>query len=44
LLVTLRKHRELCAREAIDAVVAEVRKFSPSEQRDDITMIVAKAH
>jgi serine phosphatase RsbU (regulator of sigma subunit)/catechol 2,3-dioxygenase-like lactoylglutathione lyase family enzyme len=42
LLVTLRKHRDLCAREAIDAVVTEVGKFSPSEQRDDITMIVAK--
>jgi serine phosphatase RsbU (regulator of sigma subunit)/catechol 2,3-dioxygenase-like lactoylglutathione lyase family enzyme len=42
LLVTLRKHRDLCAREAIDAVVGEVGKFSPSEQRDDITMIVAK--
>jgi serine phosphatase RsbU (regulator of sigma subunit) len=43
LLLTLRKHRDLCAREAIDAVVAEVGKFSPSEQRDDITMIVAKS-
>jgi serine phosphatase RsbU (regulator of sigma subunit) len=42
LLVTLRKHRDLCAHEAINAVVAEVGKFSPSEQRDDITMIVAK--
>jgi len=42
LLVTLRKHRGLGAREAIDAVVGEVGKFSPSEQRDDITMIVAK--
>jgi serine phosphatase RsbU (regulator of sigma subunit)/catechol 2,3-dioxygenase-like lactoylglutathione lyase family enzyme len=42
LLGTLRKHRDLCAREAIDAVVGEVGKFSPSEQRDDITMIVAK--
>jgi serine phosphatase RsbU (regulator of sigma subunit) len=42
LLATLRKHRDLCAREAIDAVVGEVGRFSPSEQRDDITMIVAK--
>jgi serine phosphatase RsbU (regulator of sigma subunit)/catechol 2,3-dioxygenase-like lactoylglutathione lyase family enzyme len=42
LLATLRTHRDLCAREAIDAVVGEVGKFSPSEQRDDITMIVAK--
>src|ERR1700753_2085916 len=42
LLVTLRKHRDLCAHEAINAVVSEVGKFSPSEQRDDITMIVAK--
>jgi serine phosphatase RsbU (regulator of sigma subunit)/catechol 2,3-dioxygenase-like lactoylglutathione lyase family enzyme len=42
LLVTLRKHRDLQARQAIDAVVGEVGRFSPSEQRDDITMIVAK--
>ena len=42
LLVTLRGQRGVCAREAIDAVVAEVGRFSPSEQRDDITMIVAK--
>jgi serine phosphatase RsbU (regulator of sigma subunit)/catechol 2,3-dioxygenase-like lactoylglutathione lyase family enzyme len=42
LLVSLRKHRDLGAHEAIDAVVSEVGKFSPSEQRDDITMIVAK--
>src|SRR5579871_5285513 len=42
LLVALRRNRELGACEAIEAVVAEVGKFSPSEQRDDITMIVAK--
>src|SRR6202012_323811 len=42
LLVTLRKNRDLGACEAIEAVVREVGKFSPSEQRDDITMIVAK--
>ena len=42
LLATLRKNRALGACEAIDAVVSEVGKFSPSEQRDDITMIVAK--
>jgi serine phosphatase RsbU (regulator of sigma subunit)/catechol 2,3-dioxygenase-like lactoylglutathione lyase family enzyme len=42
LLVTLRKNRNLGACESIEAVVREVGKFSPSEQRDDITMIVAK--
>jgi serine phosphatase RsbU (regulator of sigma subunit)/catechol 2,3-dioxygenase-like lactoylglutathione lyase family enzyme len=42
LLVTLRKNRNLGACESIEAVVREVAKFSPSEQRDDITMIVAK--
>jgi serine phosphatase RsbU (regulator of sigma subunit)/catechol 2,3-dioxygenase-like lactoylglutathione lyase family enzyme len=42
LLVALRKNRELGACESIEAVVREVGKFSPSEQRDDITMIVAK--
>jgi serine phosphatase RsbU (regulator of sigma subunit) len=42
LLVTLRKNRNLGACESIEVVVREVGKFSPSEQRDDITMIVAK--
>lgn len=42
LLAALRKNRALGACEAIEAVVSEVGKFSPSEQRDDITMIVAK--
>ena len=42
LLSALRKNQALFAREMIDAVVGEVGKFSPSEQRDDITMIVAK--
>jgi serine phosphatase RsbU (regulator of sigma subunit) len=26
----------------IDSIVAEVQKFSPCEQQDDITLIVAK--
>ena len=42
LLTALRKNRDLSPCDAINAVVAEVGRFSPSEQRDDITMIVAK--
>jgi len=38
----LRRHRGLCSQELLSAVVAEVRRFSPQEQNDDITMIVAK--
>jgi len=38
----LRKHCGLCPRELLAAVVQEVRKFSPQEQNDDITLIVAK--
>lgn len=43
LLATLSRNQALCAHEMIDAVVSEVGKFSPSEQRDDITMIIAKS-
>ena len=38
----LRRHRGLCSQELLCAVVGEVRRFSPQEQNDDITMIVAK--
>jgi len=38
----LRRHRGLCSQELLSAVVGEVRRFSPQEQNDDITMIVAK--
>ncbi len=42
LIGVLRRHRELPSAGLISAVVAEVQKFSPREQHDDITLIVAK--
>ena len=38
----LRRHRELPSRDLLAAIVDEVRRFSPGEQYDDITLIVAK--
>jgi serine phosphatase RsbU (regulator of sigma subunit) len=42
LVEVLHRHRELPSTALLDAVVEEVRRFSPQEQRDDVTMIVAK--
>ena len=42
LVEVLRRNRERPSVELLNAVVEEVRRFSPHEQRDDITMIVAK--
>jgi serine phosphatase RsbU (regulator of sigma subunit)/predicted enzyme related to lactoylglutathione lyase len=38
----LRRHRELPSRDLLSAIIDEVRQFSPGEQYDDITLIVAK--
>jgi serine phosphatase RsbU (regulator of sigma subunit)/catechol 2,3-dioxygenase-like lactoylglutathione lyase family enzyme len=38
----LRRHRGMGSQELLGAIVEEVRKFSPLEQSDDITLIVAK--
>jgi serine phosphatase RsbU (regulator of sigma subunit) len=38
----LRRHRELSSRAQLAAIVDEVRRFSPTEQYDDITLIIAK--
>ena len=38
----LRRHRELSSRDLLTAIVGEIRRFSPGEQYDDITLIVAK--
>jgi len=38
----LRSHFELSAPSLLDAIVHAVRRFSPHEQHDDITLIVAK--
>jgi len=43
LIAVLRQHRTLGPRGLLGAVVEEVRKFSASEQTDDITLIVAHA-
>jgi phosphoserine phosphatase RsbU/P len=42
LIEALRRHRELSAQALMASIVEEVRKFSPDEQHDDITLIVAK--
>ena len=42
LVEAIRKHRELAAPDLLGALVEEVRHFSPQEQYDDITLIVAR--
>lgn len=42
LVESLRRHRELSSAELLTAIVADVQQFSPREQSDDITLIVAK--
>jgi serine phosphatase RsbU (regulator of sigma subunit) len=42
LVAALRRHRALSSQALLDAVVGEVRQFSPREQHDDITLIIAK--
>jgi len=42
LIAGLRRYREMQARDLLEAVVAEVQQFSPGEQYDDITLIVAR--
>jgi serine phosphatase RsbU (regulator of sigma subunit) len=39
---SLYRHQELRPKQMADAVLADVQKFSPREQQDDITLIVAK--
>jgi phosphoserine phosphatase RsbU/P len=38
----LRRHRELSAKDLMASIVDEIRQFSPGEQYDDITLIIAK--
>ena len=38
----LRRHRDLSAQPMLMTILDEVRAFSPDEQHDDITLIVAK--
>ena len=42
LIETLHQRRELSAHRLLSSVVEEIQKFSPHEQHDDITLIVAK--
>jgi serine phosphatase RsbU (regulator of sigma subunit) len=42
LIASLRRHRDLPSQSLLDSIVDEVRQFSPHEQHDDITLIVAK--
>ena len=42
LMEAARQHRELCLSELLAAVADQARRFSPHEQADDITLIVAK--
>ena len=42
LVEALRRHRDLPSPDLLASVVDEVRRFSPREQHDDVTLIVAK--
>jgi serine phosphatase RsbU (regulator of sigma subunit) len=42
LIEALRRHRERSSEGLLDSIVDTVRRFSPEEQHDDITLIVAK--
>ena len=39
LIAALRKHRSLSSSDLLSAVLADVQKFSPHEQHDDITLV-----
>ena len=42
LIESLRRHRQLAPDALVTALVSDVRAFSPHEQRDDVTLIIAK--
>ena len=42
LVDTLRRHRQLSSQALLSSIVDEVQHFSPHEQHDDITLIIAK--
>ncbi len=42
LVEALRQHREFSSQDLLAAIMDQVRQFSPQEQADDITLIVAK--
>jgi serine phosphatase RsbU (regulator of sigma subunit)/catechol 2,3-dioxygenase-like lactoylglutathione lyase family enzyme len=43
LIESLRRHRNQPAQSLLQSIVADVRQFSPQEQHDDITLIIAKS-
>jgi serine phosphatase RsbU (regulator of sigma subunit) len=42
LIEALTRHREQSAQPIVESIVADVQRFSPEEQHDDITLIIAK--
>src|SRR6266705_1113528 len=42
LIEALQRHRQACSQAALASIVGEVQRFSPHEQHDDITLILAK--
>jgi serine phosphatase RsbU (regulator of sigma subunit)/catechol 2,3-dioxygenase-like lactoylglutathione lyase family enzyme len=42
LIAALRAHGGRCSQALLESIVAEVQRFSPREQHDDITLIIAK--
>ena len=42
LLEALKLHRDLPSQELLAALMGQLRQFSPNEQADDITLMVAK--
>ncbi len=42
LVESLTRHREQSAQPIVASIVADVQRFSPEEQHDDITLIIAK--
>jgi serine phosphatase RsbU (regulator of sigma subunit) len=42
LISALRRNRELSSKPLLTTMLDEVKRFSPGEQHDDITLIVAK--
>ena len=43
LIASLRGHRQQSSPDLVAAIIGEVKKFSPHEQSDDITLIAAKS-
>jgi serine phosphatase RsbU (regulator of sigma subunit)/catechol 2,3-dioxygenase-like lactoylglutathione lyase family enzyme len=42
LIAALQKHRQQPAQQILGAIIEQIQRFSPAEQHDDITLIVAK--